>query len=137
MRLLHSLTLQSTYEEIEKVEGLLNALQKEINFGDELFARLMLAVSEAATNAVLHGNKLDASKKVKIEVFKTNENQLIFEIKDEGSGFDPKSIPDPLEDENLLKDSGRGVFLMKEYANDIQYLEGGTKLILSFNLPSK
>jgi serine/threonine-protein kinase RsbW len=137
MKLLHSLTLHSTYEEVEKVEGMLNDLQKKLHFGDDFFARLMLAVSEAATNAILHGNKLEASKKVSLEAFQSEENRLIFEVKDEGNGFDPQTLPDPLDDNNLLKTSGRGVFLMKEYANEVQYAENGTKLILRFNLPAK
>jgi serine/threonine-protein kinase RsbW len=97
----------------------------------------MLAVSEAATNAILHGNKLEASKKVSLEAFQSEENRLIFEVKDEGNGFDPQTLPDPLDDNNLLKTSGRGVFLMKEYADEVQYAENGTKLILRFNLPAK
>ncbi|MEX0610191.1 MAG: ATP-binding protein [Balneolaceae bacterium] len=136
MELLQELTLHSRFEEVEKVEGILNAVQKELGFNDELYAKLMLAVSEAVTNGILHGNQLDSSKKVVLKAFVDEaESKLIFESKDEGPGFNSDEIPDPLANENLLKTSGRGVFLMKEYADDVQYMEGGTKIRLTFNLP--
>jgi serine/threonine-protein kinase RsbW len=134
MKLLQTLTIKSTYEEVERVEQLLNTLQQELGFNDEFYARLMLSVSEAATNGILHGNKLDESKTVEINAYQDN-GKLIFETKDQGAGFDPDDIPDPLAEENLLKTSGRGVFLMEEYADGVDYSEGGTKLKLTFNLP--
>ncbi|MDR9415314.1 MAG: ATP-binding protein [Gracilimonas sp.] len=134
MKLFQTLTLQSTYEEVERIEKLLNSLQEKLGFGDQFYARLMLGVSEAATNGILHGNKLDASKTVVVNTY-IDDNKLIFETTDEGDGFDPDEIPDPLAEENLLKTSGRGVFLMKEYADDVKYSEGGTRLTLTFNLP--
>lgn len=134
MKLLQTLTLKSTYEEVEKIEGLLNGLQDELGFSDELYARMMLAVSEAATNGIVHGNQLDESKTVEISAYLDDDN-IIFETQDQGKGFDPGDIPDPLAEENLLKTSGRGVFLMEEYADEVSYSEGGTKLTLGFGLP--
>lgn len=134
MKLLHTLSLNSTYDEIEKVESLLSALQSELSFNDEFYARLMLAVSEAATNGILHGNKLDESKKIEINAYRDND-KLVIETQDEGEGFDPDDVPDPLAEENLMKTSGRGVFLMHEYADDMNYSENGTKLTLIFDLP--
>lgn len=133
MKLLQTLILNSSYEEIEKVEGLLNHLQSELGFNDEFYARLMLAVSEAATNGIVHGNQLDESKSLKISAFKDGD-LLIFETSDEGDGFDPETLPDPLAKENLMKTSGRGVFLMEEYADEVEYSDGGTKLSLKFKL---
>lgn len=134
MSLLKKLILKSEYDELERVEGLLNDLQSELGFDDEFYARLMLTVSEAATNGVVHGNQLDASKVVTITA-KRNGNTLVISTKDQGAGFDPEDVANPLEEENLLKTSGRGVFLMGEYADGVEYLEKGTKLVLSFNLP--
>ncbi len=136
MKLLQTLTLKSTYKEVERVEEMLNALQADLGFNDEFYGRLMLAVSEAATNGILHGNKLDESKTVDIKAYLDQDNgKLIFESQDQGDGFDPDDIPNPLAEENLLKTSGRGVFLMKEYADEVNYSEGGTRLTLAFNLP--
>ncbi len=128
------LELISTYEELERVEGLLNDLQLALGFDDEFYARLMLTVSEAATNAVVHGNDLDASKKATI-IAEVSDSELIFTTTDEGEGFVPDDVPNPLDEENLLKPSGRGVFLMQEYADGVEYQNEGRTLILKFNLP--
>jgi serine/threonine-protein kinase RsbW len=127
------LILKSAYEEVEKVENLLLALQTALGFDDDFYARLMLAVSEAATNAIVHGNKLDTSKKAVI-VAESDGKQLTFTTTDEGEGFVPEEVADPLAPENLLKPSGRGVFLMKEFADDVAYLNDGRTLVLKFNL---
>ncbi|MBO6525332.1 MAG: ATP-binding protein [Balneolaceae bacterium] len=134
MNIQKELVLKSEYEEVEKVEHLLNELQDEIGFNDEFYAKLMLTVSEAATNGIVHGNQLDASKKVVLTA-ESDGKKLIFTSKDEGPGFEPEEVPDPLAEENLLKPSGRGVFLMKEYADEVEYQENGTKLVLRFKLP--
>lgn len=134
MSLKKKLVLKSEYDELERVEGLLNDLQSELGFDDEFYARLMLTVSEAATNGVVHGNQLDASKVVTI-IAESNGSTLVISTKDQGDGFDPEDVANPLEEQNLLKTSGRGVFLMGEYADGVEYLEKGTKLVLSFKLP--
>ncbi|MEX0844473.1 MAG: ATP-binding protein [Balneolaceae bacterium] len=136
MKLLHTLVLKSTYEEVEKVEVILTKLQKELNFSDELYARMMLAVSEAATNGILHGNKLDASKTIEISAY-LKDDKLEFVTKDQGEGFKRENLPDPTAEENLLKPSGRGVFLMEEYADEVKFSDGGTKLTLVFKLPKE
>ena len=127
------LMLASSYAELERVEGLLNQLQQALGVDDDFYARLMLSVSEAATNAIVHGNKLDLSKKVMIQA-KANTTILTFTITDEGNGFDPEDIANPVDEENLLNTSGRGVFLMREYTDEIEFQDNGRKLILTFNL---
>jgi serine/threonine-protein kinase RsbW len=133
MKLLHKLTLRSAYEEVERLEGLLNKLQEELGFDDEFYARLMLAVSEAATNAIVHGNKLDDSKNAVVAAY-LDDNKLTFITTDEGEGFKPEELPDPIAEENLFNTSGRGVYLMKEYADEVFFEDDGSKLTLSFNL---
>lgn len=133
MKLLHKLTLRSAFEEVERLEGFLNKLQEELGFDDEFYARLMLAVSEAATNAIVHGNKLDESKDAVVEAY-LDDSKLTFVTTDEGDGFNPDELPDPIAEENLFNTSGRGVFLMKEYADDVIFEDEGRKLTLSFNL---
>lgn len=134
MDLRKELVLKSTYEELEKVEGLLNALQADLEFDNEFYARLMLTVSEAATNGVVHGNQLDENKKVTITATSDGKT-LNIATQDEGDGFDPDNVADPLAEENLLKPSGRGVFLMGEYADEVEYEDEGRRLILKFTLP--
>ena len=127
------LVLNSEYEEVEKVEGLLNELQTNLGFDDEFYARLMLTVSEAATNGIVHGNKLDPSKKVTVSA-NADDSVLTVITTDEGEGFEPEEVANPLAEENLLKPSGRGVFLMKEYADEVEYQNEGRTLVLKFRL---
>lgn len=136
MQLIKELVIRSTYEELEKAEGFLNDLQAELNFSDEFYARLMLTVSEGMTNGAVHGNELDENKKVTTRAF-LDRNTLIIEVSDEGEGFNPGDVPDPLAAENLLKTSGRGVFLMEEYADKAEYLDEGNRLRLCFDLPDQ
>lgn len=133
MELTITYELSSTYEELERVEHLLNELQEQLGFDDEFYARLMLTVSEASTNAVVHGNKLDPSKKATITA-EADEKVLTIITTDEGSGFVPEEVPNPLAEENLLKTSGRGVFLMQEYADETEYKNDGRTLVLKFYL---
>ncbi len=128
------LVLQSTYEELDKLEGFLNDLQSNLGFDDEFYARLMLTVSEAATNGIVHGNELDASKKVILSATGDGKS-LMVTTQDEGPGFNPDEVSNPLAEENLLKTSGRGVFLMKEYADEVKYEDEGRRLVLCFKLP--
>ena len=128
-----NLELQSSYEALELIEGLLDDLQDALGFENDFYARLMLSVSEAATNAIVHGNKLNPSKKVTIHT-EANTHTLAFTIKDEGNGFNPDNIPNPLEEEHLLIPSGRGVFLIKEYADELEYQDEGRTIVIKFNL---
>lgn len=130
------LVLKSTYDDLNKLEGFLNDLQTDLKFDDEFYARLMLTVSEAATNGVVHGNELDSSKKVTISADYDGDKLTII-TQDEGAGFEPEEVPDPLAEENLLKTSGRGVFLMEEYADNAEYQDKGRRLVLEFKLSSK
>jgi serine/threonine-protein kinase RsbW len=99
-----------------------------------------MAVREAAVNAVLHGNAYDPSKKVKVD-FERNGCALIITIRDQGKGLDPAKIPDPLAPENLLKTSGRGIFLIRSFMDEVQILPSQTgteiKLIKRVHGPSE
>ncbi|MDR8392763.1 ATP-binding protein [Aliifodinibius sp. S!AR15-10] len=126
-----SLTLSSDFDEIQRVESFVDELQDWISFDDEIYGNVMLALSEAVTNAIVHGNKQDSDKKVHIKASQNNQ-KLTISIKDEGEGFDPSSLPDPLQDENLLKEGGRGVYLIEQFADEVTYSEDGTKITVRF-----
>ncbi len=108
---------------------------KQSNLDQEKFNSLALSFSEAASNSILHGNKLNKSKKVKITV-KVDDFKMIVIIKDEGKGFDLNSVPDPTKPENILKDSGRGIHIMRSFLTDLRYnfTPNGTETILEINL---
>lgn len=126
-----TLTLSSDFDEIQRVESFVEELQDWISFDDDTYGNVMLALSEAVTNAIVHGNKQDSDKKVHIMASQNNQ-KLTISIKDEGEGFDPSSLPDPLQDENLLKEGGRGVYLIEQFADEVTYSEGGTKITVIF-----
>ena len=87
-----------------------------------------MAVREAVTNAVLHGNRQDENKTVDI-VLKSSPDAVEISIHDQGAGFNPESVPDPTATENLLKTSGRGIFFMRTFMDEVDWLirpEGGT-----------
>ena len=97
-------------------------VSEEAAFGVEM------AVREAVTNAMVHGNQEDESKSVEV-IFNCHANELEVEVRDQGEGFDPASVPDPTNAENLLKTSGRGIFLMRTFMDQIEWInrpEGGT-----------
>ena len=96
--------------------------------GEEAAFGIDIAVREAVTNAIVHGNKEDEAKTVELTL-NCLEHELEIEVKDQGQGFDPTSVPDPTDPANILKTSGRGIFLMRTFMDDVQWSmrpEGGT-----------
>lgn len=118
---------------MERVELFVEELQQWAGFDDDNFSRILLVLSEAVNNAITHGNRQDSGKKVFINAG-LEKDILKVSIRDEGEGFDPDSLADPLKDENLLKEGGRGVYLIKQYADDVQFLKNGRELAISFRL---
>jgi serine/threonine-protein kinase RsbW len=92
---------------------------------------MLIAVTEAVNNAIVHGNKNDPEKYVRIG-FESDEEQLVFSITDEGQGFDYTNLPDPTDPENIEKVSGRGVFLMSNLSDFIRFEQNGAKVLLGF-----
>ena len=134
----YTLEIESNPNNLITVEEFVNYFAKDIGIPEERMNGLMLSVTEATTNAIKHANKSDESKLVKINV-NVEGRKVIISVKDEGIGFDPQKIPDPTEPENLLKDSGRGVYLMRFYMDDLKYniTPTGTETILVLNLDNQ
>lgn len=129
-----TLTLTSEFDEIQKLEAFVDDLRQWLSLEEDLNSRVMLALNEAVTNAIIHGNKENPDKKVTVTA-STSGNSLHITVEDEGEGFDPKELPNPLEKENLLNTGGRGVYLIQEYTDETNYEKGGSKLIMKFQLP--
>lgn len=132
---LYEIEIESDPNNLITIEEFVNYFAKDLGLSEEQISVLLLAVTEAATNAIIHANKCDVSKLVKINAH-IEDSKLIVKVKDEGKGFDPTSLPDPTRPENLLKDSGRGVYLMKVYMDDVKYNKtpSGLETILVLNL---
>ena len=131
----YHLEIESDPNNLITVEEFVNYFCKDVNLPDEKLANIFLAVTEATTNAIIHANKCDTNKIVTIDAYVEN-SKLIIKIKDEGEGFEPGNIPDPTEPENLLKDSGRGIYLMRVYMDDMKYIRtsSGMELIFTVDL---
>ncbi|MEO6693736.1 MAG: ATP-binding protein [Ignavibacteria bacterium] len=125
------LVLISNRNEIRKFEQLLEEANRDFDLVMERFINLQIACSEALINAIVHGNKEDENKKVYTEIEYDTEN-LTVRIKDEGGGFDIKKLPDPTSDENILKESGRGIYIMKSLVDEFEChsAAGGTEFTL-------
>jgi serine/threonine-protein kinase RsbW len=114
-----SYTLDSTLETVDSAEQKATQFASDLGFSEEEILQISMAVREAAVNAVLHGNAYDPAKKVILALESTAEGMVI-SIRDQGKGLDPALIPDPLAPENLLKTSGRGIFLMRSFMDEVQ-----------------
>lgn len=125
--------LRSSFEEMEKLEPFVSKLQEWPAVDQELADRIMLPLSEAVNNAILHGNQLHQEKSVVVAA-RLYEEHVRISVEDEGKGFDPNNIPDPLKEENLLKEGGRGIFLIREYADDLYFAKNGSKITMHFSL---
>ena len=114
-----SYRLDSTLETVDNAEQTASRIASESGFGDEEVMQIAMAVREAAVNAVLHGNAYDPEKKVELE-FERTKGALVIFIRDQGKGMDLTKIPDPLAPENLLKTSGRGIFLIRSFMDEVE-----------------
>lgn len=128
-----SLRINSRIENLRKVEKLVDELSAEYNIHADLYGNVLIAVLEAANNAILHGNKLDENKFVDIYVRFEGE-KLMLKIDDEGIGFDYKNVPDPTAPENIENVNGRGIFLMEKLSDRIEFSRNGASVELEFNL---
>ncbi len=128
----YHLEIDSDPNNLITVEEFVNYFGMDLGIDEDKMSGLMLSVTEATTNAIIHANKCDITKKVELDVF-VNDGYITIKVKDEGKGFDPTKVPDPTEPENLLKDSGRGLYLMRIYMDDLKYnmTPTGTETILT------
>ena len=131
-----SYTLESTLETVENAEQAASRIAASAGFDEDEVMQISMAVREAAVNAVLHGNAYDPAKKVTLE-FERTGNDLIITIRDQGKGLDLDKVPDPLAPENLLKTSGRGIFLIRSFMDEVQIhpSQTGTEIKLVKHVP--
>ncbi len=127
------LNFPSETESLRLVEKAIDELSMELDLSDELYGNVMVATMEATNNAIIHGNKSNPEKKVKI-LFLLEKNELKIHIEDQGKGFEYSTGPDPTAPGNLEKINGRGIFLMERLSDEILYLEDGRIVELKFNI---
>jgi serine/threonine-protein kinase RsbW len=125
------LVLASKTEAIEEIERLAADAAVLADFSQEEQDSLAIAVTEIANNAIVHGNKRDAGKKVFVNIA-VNGGEVRMTVRDQGVGFDPDKLSNPLDPENLLRESGRGVFIVRSLMDEVLYdfSQGGTEVTI-------
>ena len=124
-------TLNSTMESVGVVEAAAEKLAGDAGMDEDARFHIAMALREAAVNAVLHGNEYDPGKEITVSMENTGD-ALVFRIADQGKGLDPETLPDPLAPENLLRGTGRGIFLIRSFMDEVNFrqLHPGTELTL-------
>ena len=125
------MTVPSTLESVNSLEKAAEEFATHSGFDEDTAPNIAMAVREAAINAVMHGNAYSESKSVTVS-FESTSDSLVIRIADQGQGLDPATIPDPLAPENILRGSGRGIFLIRAFMDEVHFrqLHPGTELTL-------
>jgi serine/threonine-protein kinase RsbW len=119
-------------ENLSLVEKLIDQVCVEYRVNEDHYGNILIALTEAVNNAIIHGNKQDPSKHITLSC-ETKDNNLLFIVEDEGPGFDFDHLPDPTDPENIEKPNGRGVFLMKNLADEVNFFNNGNRVELKFS----
>ena len=131
---INDLTFPSNRSNITLVETFIEEVFKDLKVKDEFYGNILVAVTEAVTNAIIHGNKSIDAKMVSISVETPKESSLIFTIEDDGAGFNPEDVPDPTSPENIEKPHGRGIFLMKHLSDKVTFNKNGSSVSIEFSI---
>lgn len=126
------INFESVAENIHIVEKLIDEVCENLSVSEEHYGNILISMTEAVNNAMVHGNKLDPEKKVTVK-YSSDDKTIRFTISDEGPGFDYENLPDPTAPENIEKPNGRGVFLMKNLADECSFEENGRIVELEFH----
>ena len=140
------LEFTSAFEMLDFVQVVSDHVGQTVGLDDDTLHYVGVAIRECVINAIKHGNRNDAGKHVFVEFSTANdrdnsenvENALTISVRDQGQGFDPAAVADPLAPENLLKASGRGIFLIRSFMDDVQLRsvpEGGMEVRMVKRVP--
>lgn len=127
----------STFESLEEIVEAADAFARRFLDSDEVVHRLVLATSEAVTNAIVHGNASDPAKHVTVDFLARDGDGggLEVVVTDEGGGFDPSAVESPIEEENLTRAHGRGLYIISTVADTVAFEEGGRRVRMAFRCP--
>ncbi len=130
-----TITIPSSQEYLTDVDVFIEGILRGYGADESMIADIAISVSELVNNAICHGNKSSGEKTVKVSISR-NGSKVAITIADQGGGFDPNHIEDPLADENLLKEAGRGIFIVKNLMDSIEFTDiaGGTAVIITKQL---
>jgi serine/threonine-protein kinase RsbW len=123
--------IKSAIANLRIIENVIDEISSEIGIKQDFYGKIMVSAMEAVNNAIVHGNKSEEEKYVKVTI-NYKKSELRISVEDEGPGFVPKEIPDPTKPENIENTHGRGVFLMSKLADKIEFNDKGNKVTMSF-----
>lgn len=130
--IIERLAIPSDFEAVGQVEVLVDKVCNQLGVNEDFYGNVLIAVTEAVNNAIEHGNQKNASTEVNLAVG-DNPNEFCFNVKDYGRGFEYNNLPDPTAPENILKENGRGIFLMKNLADEVEFEDSGRSVNIYFN----
>ena len=125
--------IPSIKENVSVVESFIENVGEKIKIEETIYGNVLVSVTEAVNNAIVHGNKEDKTKKVKLGL-KKNKKSVRFVVEDEGVGFDYENLPDPTNPKNLDKVKGRGIFLIRSLSDKTTFKNGGRMIEMLFKL---
>ena len=125
--------IPSIKENVSVVESFIENVGEKIRIEETIYGNVLVSVTEAVNNAIVHGNKEDKNKKVRLAL-KQNKKSVRFIVEDEGMGFDHNTLPDPTNPKNLEKVKGRGIFLIKSLSDKTTFKQGGRIVEMLFKL---
>ena len=125
--------LQSDPNHVDQVQPFIDDVAQRYRLSADTQGNMLLSLTEAVTNAMLHGNRGDCSKKVHISLHR-HKDALEVRVSDQGIGFNPASVPDPTSPECIEKCGGRGLFLMRELSDDCKFMKIGSTVAMKFNI---
>lgn len=127
------MVIASRLSNLEEVRSFLEQIFYESDLDRRHFNRILLGLSEAVCNSMRHGNELREDKSVFISV-RFENNVMVLEVGDEGNGFNFSQVSDPTTTENIRKERGRGLFLIRQFADEMQFFEGGSRVRIKYRL---
>lgn len=133
MNAVQQLRIPSVPENIRLVEQFIEELREQLHIKDDIYGNILIAVTESVNNAIIHGNQSNRQKLVDLSM-RIDDKKISFTISDEGKGFNYNNLPDPTAPENLLQTGGRGIFIIKHLADEVEFLAQGSKINLTFYL---
>ena len=130
--IIETLKIPSSFDQVGRVEMLVDDVCGRLGVNEDSYGNVLIAVTESVNNAIEHGNRKEESMEVSVAVG-DKQDAFCFTVRDQGPGFDFNNLPDPTAPENILKENGRGIFLMKNLADQVEFEDAGRSVNIYFN----
>jgi serine/threonine-protein kinase RsbW len=128
------LRLSSDPRSVSRVETFVERIAQKYKIAPDIYGNILISLTEAVNNAIIHGNGNDMSKTVEVKLTEEDLDSIAFQVRDEGRGFDYNNLPDPTSPENLTRIGGRGVFLMHQLSDRVDFQDNGSTVEMRFSL---